>query len=217
MSTALATIFDVPIKREAVWGLAWPEEERLETDSGLGGNRQYVDLRDCDWKDYAEAAACEADLISRLEGLEDDDARAELIEAWESYNDSDVDIFALMGLDIGVASVVLALSASGCAPCTSCNGGAFGDGHHESHPLVLFFSRQSLAPLLLECAEETDVGLVGAEGGLLVYSRTIGGMQAFGAALHRRRDEIRAVNLRAEPRRETDDDIDHDQLDLFDN
>lgn len=211
----MTTIFDVPIERLAVSGLDWPEEERLETDSGLGGNRQYVDLRDFDWDDYKDAAACEADLIARLEGLEDDDARSELIEAWESYDDPDVDIFALMGLDIGVASVVLALSASGCVPCTSCNGGAFGDSHHESHPLVLFFSRQPLVPLLLECAEETDVGLVGAEGGLMVYSRTIDGMQAFGAALHRRRDEIHAINLRSRPRGEGDDDVDDDQLDLF--
>lgn len=215
MGAPLTTIFDVPIERKSVSGLAWPEEDRLETDSGLGGNRQYVDLRDCDWDDYEEAAACEADLIARLEGLEDDEARSELIEAWESYDDPDVDIFALMGLDIGVASVVVALSASGCAPCTSCNGGAFGDGHHESHPLVVFFCRQALAPLLLECAEETDVGLVGAEGGLMVYSRTIGAMRAFGAALHRRRDEIHVIKFRSIPSANTDNHVDDDQLDLF--
>lgn len=212
----MITIFDVPIEREAVGSLDWPEAERLETDSGLGGNRQYVDMRDCDWDDYEDAAVCEADLIARLEGLEDDDARCELIEAWESYDDPDVDVFALMGLDIGVASVVLALSASGCAPCTSCNGGAFGDSHHESHPLVVFFSRQPLAPLLLECAEEAGVGLVRQAGGLMVYSQTIGAMQAFGVALHRRRDEIHAINLRSRPCGEVDD-VGDDQLDLFDN
>lgn len=212
----MSTIFDVPIEREAVWGLDWPDEERLETDSGLGGNRQYVDLRDFDWEDYAEAAACEVNLIARLESLEDDDARSELIEVLENYDDPDIDFGALMGLDIGVASVVLALSASGCAPFTSCNGGAFGDSHHESHPLVAFFARQAVAPLLLECAEETDVGLVRAEGGLLVYSRTIGGMLAFGAALYRRREEIGAIRLRSASRGEADDGVDEDQLDLFD-
>lgn len=209
----MTRIFDVDIQREAIEGLDWPDEERLESDSGLGGNRQYADMRGLDWEDYAAAAACEADLVAQLDGLPDDEARIALMEELENEEDIDADIFTLMGLDPGVASVVIALSAAGCAPFTSCNGGAFGGRHHEYYPLVVFFSRPALAPLLLACAEEADVGLIEREG-VVVYARTIGAMMKFGAALHRRRDEIGRLKVLA-PSGEAED-ADDGQLDLFD-
>jgi hypothetical protein len=47
----------------------------------------------------------------------------------------------LFGLDIGVASTVIALSAARCVPFSSCNGGAYGGSHHEFHLVVAFYAR----------------------------------------------------------------------------
>jgi hypothetical protein len=210
----LTIIFDVEIERKGAGGLEWPDEDRFETDSGLGGNRQYADMRDYTWEDYDETAAFEVSLVARLEALESDDDRCELLEALENGDDIDADFHTLMGLDPGVASAVIALSAAGCAPFTSCNGGAFGDSHYESHPLIGFFCRQALASLVFESAEAADVGLVGRAGGLVVYSRAIGAMMSFGAALHQRREEFDAVR-RSAAARAPEDDVDPDQLDLF--
>ncbi len=46
----------------------------------------------------------------------------------------------LFGLDIGVASAVIALSAARCIPCSSCNGGAYGGSHQERHPVIAFYA-----------------------------------------------------------------------------
>jgi hypothetical protein len=208
----MAKIFDVEIERSAGGAMHWPASDEFRTDSGLGGNREYADMRRMAWREYREVAAYEFALVAQLENL-DDDGRSDLLDALEN----DDEIMALMGLDPGVASVVIALSAARCAPFTSCNGGAFGDRHHEHYPIVGFFCREPLIPLLLACAEAASVGLVCQGGGLLVYSRTIADMMAFGSALHDHRKAFGEMKL-ADPRAkianagpaETDG-----QLDLF--
>ncbi|NWM10604.1 hypothetical protein, partial [Escherichia coli] len=95
----------------------------------------------------------------------------------------------MMGLEIGVASTVAALSAAGCVPFASCNGGAFGGPHHESHPLVVFCARREHLPLLLAAAELTGVGMEsGQMGEVMVYADDIRRMPAFAATLLENRD-----------------------------
>ena len=185
-------VFNVETKRTAVGAhLDWPEGERFKADSGLGGNRLYEDLRRQPWWLYREALAYEQAFIRNFETAADDDARADLLEAL----DEDEASACLCGLDPGVASCVLALSASRCAPFTSCNGGAFGGRHLESYPLVSFFVRPALAPHLLSCAEEVDVGLLDYAGALQVYARKITHMLDFAEILYTRRRELGTVRL----------------------
>jgi len=185
-------VFDVEIERKVkVSNLEWPESERFKSDSGLGGNRHYEDLRREPWWLYLEALAYEQAFVRQFEAAVDDDARADLMEAL----DEDEDAACLCGLDPGVASCVLAVSASRCAPFTSCNGGAFDGGHHESYPLVCFYARPPLVACLVSCAEEAEVGIIDYGGALQVYSRQITGMLDFAETLYRRRRELAGLRL----------------------
>jgi hypothetical protein len=174
-------IFDVEIERNVdADRLGWPEpDEAAATNSALGGNRSYVDLR---WLPRSEAKRvyrCEEELIARLEASDDPEEEYEIIEE-ELYEDPE----GIYGLDLGVASTVAALSAAGCVPFSSCNGGAFGGSHHEWYPVVAFYGRAAMAELLLECAETSGVGLCNEDGGhLIVYSADIRHMRAFAQAL----------------------------------
>src|SRR5690349_14903100 len=92
--------FDVEISRDMdLVRLGWPEPGEAATDSGLGCNRSYRDLRRCSWAEAKLALACEAELIARLEAASDPE------EEWERIDDeryeNDVDNF--LGLDLAVA------------------------------------------------------------------------------------------------------------------
>jgi hypothetical protein len=185
--------FDVDIERivngACLW---WPTGHDAAHDSGLGGNRQYGDLRGLYWSDACEAFALEGELMRRIETAADPEEECLLIED-EQYEDPDDGLF---GLDIGVASSVAALSAARCVPSSSCNGGAFGEGHHEAHPLVAFYAREPIVPLLLECAEQADAGVVQDGGQLVVYASDIRNMRRFAASLIDRRTEAASIRYR---------------------
>ena len=76
-------------------------------------------------------------LIARLQAAEDLEAEAERIddERLDCFEPSD----GLWGLDIGVASATIALSALGAIPVGSCNAGGFGGHHQGAYPYVAFF------------------------------------------------------------------------------
>lgn len=136
----------------------------------------------------------ETDLVSRLENSHDLDDEYPSIED-ELYEDPD----GIYGLDIGVASTVVALSAARCLPFASCNGGAYGGGrHHEWHPLVAFFGRPQMAALLLECAEQSGVGICSRPAGdVLVYAADVRDMRSFADALMQRSSQFRRLRLSA--------------------
>src|SRR4051812_49326154 len=104
--------FDVDIERNVDGSrLAWPEPGAATHDSGLGLNREYCDLRRLSWRDAKEVYEAEGALISRIEAAHDPTEEYELIEE-EACEEPD----GLSGLDIGVASTVIALSAARCIP-----------------------------------------------------------------------------------------------------
>ena len=125
----------------------------------------------------------EAEFIQRIEQASEP-CEAELFEEEE--------IAEIMGLDIGVASTVAVLSAAGFIPCTSCNAGAFGGRHHESYPIVAFYAQPQSVSLLLQCAEDSEVGLDNDQGWspedlpIVVYADDIRKMGAFAEALSKR-------------------------------
>ena len=124
------------------------------------------------------------------------------MEATEGYwelEDLLEEIGAVAQLDVGVASTVAALSATGCIPFTSCSAGAFRGWHYEKHPLVVFYARPEAVPLLVQCAQNADVGLENEEeiyNPLIVYSDDIRKMRDFANALSEHSADFRRLRRR---------------------
>jgi hypothetical protein len=182
--------FDVEIVRSiANRGVSWPAAGEATDDGGLGGNREYMDFRRIPWSEAIRVHELEGEIIARLERSDDPEAEYTAMEAeW------DEEPAELYGLDIGVASTVVALSSVRCIPFSSCNAGSFGGRHLESYPLVAFHARRHMLDLLLECAEHVGIGLELEDMGILVaYATDVGRMRAFADALIRRRRDFRAL------------------------
>jgi hypothetical protein len=181
--------FDVEIARSLTSGLRWPARDEASSERSLGCNRSYLDLRGMTWPDASRVFDLEETLIDRLEHAQDLDEEYALIED-ELYDDDE----GLFGLDIGVASTVIALSAAGCVPCSSCNAGAYGGTHHELYPTVAFFAKPKHINLLLQCALEANVGIENdSSGAVVVYADDIRNLRTFACALVRRKGAIRAA------------------------
>ena len=119
--------YDVEIVRRLVEErLSWPARREAADESNLGCNRAYMDLRRASWTEAKDAYDRENELIARLEASDDPEQEYYAIEDI-TYEDE-----TLYSLDLGMASTVLALSAAGCVPFSSCNAAAFG-GHHAEH------------------------------------------------------------------------------------
>jgi hypothetical protein len=117
-----------------------------------------------------------------------DQVRNELAEL---YDEGDEGLF---GLDLGVASSVVALSAARCIPFSSCNGGAFGDHHEEAFPLVSFFVKPAWVSLLLEIATTANVGIYNSGDGLVVYGEILD-MLSFAENMHASRSLSNQLKL----------------------
>ena len=164
--------------------LDWPE--RPDADD-LEGNQFYQDMRGFDWNDVRATIAIERKLISDFETAPTGSDASPLITAvretrlseggdpWESD--------PLWGLDPGVCSTVKALSAAGCIPYYSCNGGTFGDHHAGTCPIVAFFMRPEFKSTLMDCAVLSDVGIRTQDGRAQVYARDVMSMIGLAEAL----------------------------------
>jgi hypothetical protein len=188
--------FDVNVLRRLDGrSLGWPEPGEATDDSGLGGNRAYSDLRRLSWTEAKRAFALEGELIARIENAKDSDAEYEAID--EELYELDEHLF---GLDVGVASTVVCLSAARCVPFSSCNGGAFGGRHQEAYPLVGFFAKPQMVDLLLTAATEAEIDLENhASECVVAYSNDIRKFRNFAEYLIRQRQLFNAVRLRANP------------------
>lgn len=162
------------IKIDELW---WPDKR--QASSGLGGNLEYRDLRDQSWEDANRILTFEEDLVHRIEDSADPEAMYEEILD-ELYDDDE----GLLRLDLGVTGVVLSLSVAGCIPFTSCNGGVYGGYHREYYPLVGFYTRRRVVPILLKAATEADIGIT-SDGVAFVYSDRVKDMLAFARFLLR--------------------------------
>jgi hypothetical protein len=152
--------FDVEISRLVdCLRLRHPLDSAIAADH-LGGNLSYSNLTGRTWAEVAEAIEFEHEMIASLTQDAPD------VEIENEVLDFQMQFF---GLDLGVVSAVLALSAMGCVPIASCNGGAFGEApHHESYPLVAFYATPSECKAVLEIAESSALGIENGDAGELV-------------------------------------------------
>ncbi len=151
--------------------LAWFEGEDAADDSGLGCNRDYRDLRGKTWADVRRVLQCERRLM---------------FDAEEGKRVSGVDGEGpeLDGLDLGVASAVNAVSALGCIPFTSCNGGWFGGIHASAQLIVGFYLRPAHLPHVQQAAAQAEIGLRQAQhGGMCLIADDPEALMAFAVAL----------------------------------
>jgi hypothetical protein len=178
--SGIGTVRDLPLTWNVTKGaLRWPEEDECDHDAGLGGNRNYEDMRGMTWPDVDLIMDIENVALTRIFASDKPDEEEGLIEE-EFLEDPEWPMF-----DIGVASLVSALSACGCVPFTSCNGGVFGGArHHELYPLVAFHCLPKSIDLIIEAAKATGVGLEkGGNGAVVAFASDIRNMMTFAQAL----------------------------------
>jgi hypothetical protein len=100
-------------------------------------------------------------------------------------------------LDLGVVSAVLALNAARCRTLYSCRGG---DQHAASYPLITLRARPYVIPLLLQCADESNCGLVNAEQGAVeLYANEVSSLVSFARTLHASRADLKAHRVTTRP------------------
>jgi hypothetical protein len=179
--------------------LRWATRSAAASYPGCGWNRDYEDYSETSWSDVEATIQYECSLLERHATVE---SRFDPCDTQEQDDEGEIEMVEyLQGLDAGVASCVLALSAARCLPFSSCNGGVLGDFHQEQYPLVAFFARRLSVPILRDCAETSGAGLENHDGGaLLVYADDLNKMVRFAKEIHRRRTDFDKL---ARPRRTT--------------
>ncbi len=133
-----------------------PPEGIMSTDSGLVENHMYRDLRGYDFDDYLRIQDHERQVLDYEGDPESDEAY---------YDLQDNEVYTL-NLDAGVASLVIALAATGCCPVTSCSGDP---GHTEEPPLVFFWSNGTEAKKVQEACLVAGAHFGCVRGGFLVW------------------------------------------------
>lgn len=170
--------------------LGWPTGS-VPHVGPYNGNNLFRDLRGKTWLKAERALRLERGLFNRLEACQtraDGDRVAIRMRAAEALLDR---------LDIGTISTVYAVSAAGGIPITSCNGGAFGGDHEEPLPIVGFYARKTLVPILRKCASLADVSVwTHHRGELVIGADYILKFLHFADALIGRRHEIERLRQR---------------------
>jgi hypothetical protein len=163
--------YSVEIRRELkladLADVSREELEQAEDEGWLAGNRSYRDMRGFSWDEIRTALDTEIDVIDRIKAAKDPEVELAAFEELQAEDEP-----ALWGLDVGVASATIAVSAFGATPVSSCNAGAFGGQHQARYPHVAFFLPKELAAQVMRCAEESNVGLLCDENGIAqIYAR----------------------------------------------
>jgi len=168
--------------------LAWPVRREATTGFGMGCNCDYQDFRRLPWREAQRLLNAELSFVLQIEKARRPEATCRAIDR-ELFETS-----VLHNLDLGIASSVVALSAAGCVPFSSCNAGAFGGFHPEQFPCVAFCARPETCVLLLECGTSASIGLADSDRVLVAYAEDIRGMLRFAASLIERRRQFSAVH-----------------------
>ena len=153
--------------------------DAADDDGYLDGNQHYQDLRASTWHDVRFALAHEADLIHAfLDSEYPDVAERDFYDTRDLDNEQE----SLWGLDVGVASAVVALNALGAHTALSCNGGAFGGEHFRDRPCIRFYIGTASLEHLLDLARQAQIGLVEEDARALLYGQTVLDLMRFASA-----------------------------------
>ena len=87
-------------------------------------------------------------------------------------------------VDFGIAAAVVALSALGCVPVSSCRGNSLGARRHEHPaPMVTFYARRIHLAALGDAVQRADISIVNNAAKLEAYADDLRKMHAFAEAL----------------------------------
>ena len=87
-------------------------------------------------------------------------------------------------VDFGMAAAVVALSALGCVPVSSCRGDSLGARRHDHPaPMVTFYARRIHLEALRGAVTRADVNIVNNAAKLEAYADDLRKMHAFAEAL----------------------------------
>ena len=155
--------------------LGWIDEERAATEGGLLENHDYVDLRGFGFDEVEDVYAHEAEIFDRISmGIDDKEFDDLIVEFDETY---------FLPLEVGIVSGVLAVSALGCVPITSCRGNTLHDRHRFDAPTILFYARPEHLATLLVAARAAGVSIVNNNDKVELYSDDIRKIHAFALAI----------------------------------
>jgi hypothetical protein len=161
--------------------LTWLDEEDASTEDGLLENHDYCDLRGLSWSDAMYALRAEALMYEYIELAPEPDAAQDLEEALRDKMLDEGDEMAW--LDFGVASTVVAISAMGGIPITSCNGGVLGGHHGLDIPSVQFYALKEHVPIVVAAAERAQVAALAHHGRIEVFTPDLRRFHTFARAL----------------------------------
>lgn len=158
--------------------LGWLDGKRAETRSNFPANFQYVDLRGFTDGDLARAIAEERDTYDYL-------ARHNFSQLAIDEVDRNSLLSSIVPMiDFGVGAAVIALSALGCVPVTSCRGPTLGmRPHSQPAPMIVFYARPQQVRLLMQAVIEANCQIVNNDAKLEVYADDVRKLHHFAVAL----------------------------------
>jgi hypothetical protein len=156
------------------------DENLAASEDGIGLNLAYFDARGWDASEADAGIEEERDLLDRVAAT-----------GWITHEANDVleehfsDWSELSGIDAGLGGAVLALSAAGATPISSCNGGKIGVEHHSSDvPHILFAGSDTMDVKAIELAlEAADLGAIPNEAFGEIYADQVLKFPRFAKAL----------------------------------
>jgi hypothetical protein len=158
--------------------LGWIDDRRAAARNGLPANQLYVDLRGFKRIDLDAVLEEERTGYQSLEAVGYDERAIEEIDRKQATQS------VIRIVDFGVAAAVVALSALGCVPITSCRGNSLGNKRHEHPaPMVTFYARRLHLPAIMEAVEAADLYITNNEAKLEVYADDLRKMHRFAEAL----------------------------------
>lgn len=158
--------------------LGWLSGKRALTRSNFPANYEYVDLRGLSLADLERALDDEGRAYALLEAAGFDQRSIDEIDRQRAAS-------SLMSmLDFGVVSAVVAISALGCVPVTSCRGPTLGRRHHQQPaPMIVFYARRAQISMLLEAVERADCQIVNNGAKVEIYADDVRKMRSFALAM----------------------------------
>jgi len=175
---ALAAMFvvsNVISSRTLDWRqLGWISGRRATTRSNFPANFEYVDLRGLSLADLERALDEERGAYALLEAAGFDQASIDEVDRQRAASPF------IPILDFGVVSAVVAVSALGCVPVTSCRGPTLGlRPHQQPAPMIVFYARRTHVPTLLETVERADCQIVNNGAKVEIYANDVRKMRRF--------------------------------------
>lgn len=160
--------------------LAMPPERILASESGLMCNHSYRDLRGYWWDDYLEIADIEREIV---ESADKKSKTPKQFERLVKLRDDEM----LDGIEAGVSGLVVALSALGCAPASSCRGHP--NNHEYNQPYVAFWATPTIGRKILPLVRGKEIAILNYNEfdfrrGLLIYSKNILPLMSLARALY---------------------------------